>query len=320
MNTFPGFNNRLAILKDRSVCLAKARSFFTERGVLEVDTPILSHTAPIDVHIDILRVLLPHDQLGYLHSSPEYAMKRLLIEGLGDIYQLGHVFREGEFGALHNPEFTMAEWYRIGVAYNTFIEETLEFVRCFLGKLPSEALSYREALLRYADIDYLLASKDDLLARIKHYHIDLHGDPRSWKRGALLDLLLSFVVEPHLGQEKLTILCDYPASAAALACTRYKGDEHVAERFEVYYQGIELANGYHELADPAELRRRFEEANTIRQSSGKVPLPIDEHFLSALERGLPDSCGVAVGFDRLMLLRHRAKNLHEILPFTWDFV
>ncbi len=320
MNTSLECSHRIEVLKDRAACLAKARAFFADRGVIEVDTPILSHTAPVDEHIDVLRVLLPKEKLAYLHTSPEYAMKRLLVEGIGDIYQLGHVFREGEVGARHNPEFTMAEWYRVGMEYAPFIEETLDFVRCFVGNLPSESISYRESLLHYAGIDYLNASKTDLLECVKRHNIALNEDAGEWEREILLHLLLSFVVEPHLGQDKLTVLCDYPASEAALARTQRKGDELVAERFEIYYQGVELANGYHELSDPIELRRRFEEANQTRLAAGKNTLPIDENFLTALEKGLPECCGVAVGFDRLMLLRHQAKSLTEVLPFTWETI
>lgn len=294
--------------------LAEARLFFAKRDVLEVDCPVLSRSACIDLHIEVMSAQLEREKV-YLHTSPEYGMKRLLAAKIGDIYQISHVFRKEEVGPLHNPEFTLVEWYRLGVTFDSFIEETLDFIRLFVPKLPSSRISYREALLRYAQIDYLYASLEDLLSCAQRY--DLHPQKRDWDRDTLLQLLVSFVVEPHLGKEELTVLTDYPASQAALAQTCKKGEELVAERFEIYYRGIELCNGYHELADPQEQRKRLEEENSARAAAGKEELPLDEHFLQALEEGLPDCCGVAVGFDRLMLLRHNKTSLAEVLPFSW---
>ncbi len=312
--------SKITVLKDRAACLAKARSFFADRGILEVDTPLLSHSAPVDEHIDVFKVILPEGSFGYLHTSPEYAMKRLLAEGIGDIYQLSHVFREGEVGRLHNPEFTMVEWYRIGISYAAMIAESLDFICCFLGSLPNESISYRDALQTYAGIDYLHATHAELLQTIHRHGIVLSDEAKDWDKETLLQLLLSSVVEPHLGQKKLSVLFDYPASEAALAKTRQKNDETVADRFEIYYQGVELCNGYYELIDPLEQRCRFEEANSMRIALGKSALPIDEQFLAALEKGMPECCGVAVGFDRLMILRHQANSLSEVLPFTWDSI
>lgn len=308
--------DKVRILQDRAQMLARARAFFAGRGVVEVDCPALSRSAPIDVHIEVMPVSLLGGEVGYLHTSPEYGMKRLLAAGMGAIYQISHVFRNGEIGPLHNPEFTLVEWYR-ELSFDLFIEETLAFIRLFLQDLPSERIGYREALLRYAGIDYLSASLDDLLACVQKHEI--HPEQRSgaWDRETLLHLLMSFVVEPHLGKGALSVLTDYPATQAALAQTHWKGEEQVAERFEIYYQGIELTNGYHELTDPVEQKRRLEEANQTRRSQGKEPLPLDEHFLAALEEGLPDCCGVAVGFDRLMLLRHNKTSLEDVLPFAW---
>jgi len=312
--------DKIAVLKDRAACLAKARAFFAERGVLEVDTPLLSHAAPVDEHIEVFRVALPEGTFGYLHTSPEYAMKRLLSEGVGDIYQLSHVFREGETGRLHNPEFTMAEWYRIGIGYTAMIEESLDFIRCFLGPLPSESISYRDAFQTFAGVDYLHATPAELLQVIKTQGIALSDEAQEWDKETLLQLILGYVVEPHFGREKLTVLFDYPSSEAALARTRQKSEEVVADRFEIYYQGIELCNGYYELIDPFEQRKRFEEANYARIAMGKPALPIDEQFIAALEKGVPDCCGVAVGFDRIMLLRHKGTSLNQVLPFTWDSI
>jgi lysyl-tRNA synthetase class 2 len=309
-------SKKIAYLKDRAFLLEKVRVFFSSKNVLEVDTPILSHSSPIDEHIDIMQVDL-NGSTGYLHTSPEHAMKRLLALGIGDIYQLGHVFRLGEAGRHHNPEFTMIEWYRTKLSFPAFIEETLDLMRLFLGSLSSSYISYRQALKTYAGIDYVKASWEDLLSCASSHGIDLSYSSH-WNKESLLDLLVGSVVEPHLGKEGLLVLMDYPASQAALAKTEVKDDELVAKRFEIYYQGVELANGYLELTDCEEQRRRFMESNEKRKKLGKESLPIDEHLLSALKQGIPECCGVAVGFDRLVMLKNKTKHIEEILSFGWS--
>lgn len=302
-------------LKDRALFLQKARSFFFERNILEVDTPILSKTAPIDEHIEIMSVDLGNKELGYLHSSPEYAMKRLLSLGIGDIFQLSHVFRQGEISPLHNPEFTMAEWYRIGFSFEDFIEETIAFIQLFLPSISWNKLSYKQAFLLFAKIDPFQASEKDLFECAKRHDLDLCGGDVQDK-DTLLHLLMGFVIEPHLGKEELTVLTDYPASQAALAETKEEEGNLVAKRFEVYYRGIELANGYFELTDAGKQKMRLTESNQKRVLAGKASLPIDVRFLQALEDGLPSCCGVAVGFDRLLLLKNQASSLQEVLPFA----
>lgn len=307
---------RINVLKDRAGMLAKARQFFHDRNILEVDCPQITIAASVDAHID----LIPVHAAGhwrYLHSSPEYGMKRLLAEGIGDIYQLAHVFREGEKSDKHNPEFTMAEWYRVGYDFAQMIEETVDFIRLFVGKLPYRRISYREAFLQYAKIDYVHATFEELLDFIRTHDIPAYSALEQEDKDACLNLILGFLIEPQLGKEELCVLDYYPSTQAALAKKSQRADEQVAERFEVYYKGIELANGYHELTNAQEQRQRFIEANLHRRQLGKQMLPIDEYFLQALEKGLPDCCGVAVGFDRLMMLRHEA-SIDEVLPFAWD--
>jgi len=311
--------SKIAMLKDRALFLQKARSFFVERGVLEVDTPILSKAAPIDEHIDIMSVDLGSNCTGYLHSSPEYAMKRLLCMGMPDIFQIGHVFRQQEVGALHNPEFTMAEWYRLGVSYEDFIAETIEFVRLFLGNLPWATLTYKEAFLRFAGIDPFEACISDLLLCAQKSGLEPPSGIRDDK-DRLLHFLLGFVVEPNLGIDSLLILTDYPVSMAALAATEEKNGEVVAKRFEIYYKGIELGNGYLELTDAEKQKERLLESNQKRMEAGKSSLPVDLHFIEALFLGLPPCCGVAVGFDRLLLLKNKVPSLKEVLPFIWEEV
>ena len=304
-------SERLQILRDRAAMLARARSFFSERNILEVDCPQLTNGASVDAHIDLIPAIYQNSDIRYLHSSPEYGMKRLIVEGIGDIYQLSHVFRDGEYGHKHNPEFCMAEWYRMGISFEAMIEETLDFIRLFLGPLPSSTYSYRQ-LFQDIGIDYQHASQKELLSFLQKY-----PGIETETTESLLNLILGLIIEPKLGKNELSVLAYYPASQAALAKTLQKEDEAVALRFEIYYKGVELCNGYSELAHPKEQRARFEKANQERLQLGKQPLPLDDFFLSALEKGLPDCCGVAVGFDRLMMLRHSTATLAEVLPFDW---
>lgn len=296
--------------------LRSARNFFSERNVLEVDCPLISTMACVDAHINLISAKNAQ-QTCYLHSSPEYGMKRLISMGMGDIFQLSHVFREGEQGRKHNPEFMMAEWYRLNFSFSQMIEETLDFIRLFLGPIPSSTITYRQVFQQYADFDYVQSSTDDLLQRIQDLRILTYPGIEQEGKDALLNLILGSHIEHHLGTNELTVLAYYPASQAALAQTLQLDDELVAERFEVYYQGIELANGYHELANAQEQRQRLIESNQHRRALGKNELPIDERFLQALSEGFPDCCGVAVGFDRLMMLRHQAAHIRDVIPFDF---
>lgn len=294
------------ILQDRAHMLARARAFFAERHVLEIDTGALVKCPPNDSHIDVIRV---DQDGGFLHTSPEYALKRLLAEGIGDCYFLGHVYRKGELGLLHNPEFTLVEWYRLGISFAAMIQETCEFLFLFFGEKPIRTIGYREAFKKYVEIDPSQASLDEL-----------HRLTRSsWPRETCLYYLITHLIEPKLGRGELTVLTDFPPQEAALACVVEKNGETVAERYEIYHEGVELTNGYHELSDAEELRRRFEEKNWERQAEGKEPYALDEKFLAALKT-LPDCCGVALGFDRALMLRHKVRSIKEVLPFAWDEV
>lgn len=296
--------DRLAILQDRASMFTRARAFFAERNILEVDTGALVKCPPNDSNIDVIGV---DQDGGFLHTSPEYAMKRLLAEGIGDCYFLGHVYRKGELGSLHNPEFTMAEWYRRDISLGAMIQESCEFLFLFLGALPIETLSYARTFEQYVGIDYATVP----LAKL---HELTHS---SWPRDTCLHYLLTHQIEPHLGQGKLTVLTDYPPEEAALACVIHKNGKLVAERYEIYHRGVELCNGYHELNNAEELRRRFHQKNKARQAEGKPPYALDEKFLAALQT-LPDCCGVALGFDRALMLRHNLSSLKQVLPFSWD--
>lgn len=317
VNTFPA--SKIPFLIDRAQMLQKVRAFFAQRNVMEVDCPALSQSASIDLHIDVMTVALKNDQIGYLHTSAEYGMKRLIAAGIGDIYQISHVFRDGEVGPLHNPEFTMTEWYRLGMSFEEMIAETIDFIRLFVGDLPFRLMNYRQVLKHYLSIDYFTVSLTELLHRAKALGLDLPNEARTWDRDTLLQLLVGFVIEPQLGNDELFVLNHFPASQAALSKTiSFPDGEQVACRFEVYYQGIELANGYHELTDAMEQRRRFEASNQARVNAGKDALRIDERLLEVLELGLPDCCGVAVGFDRLLMLKNKESALKNVLPMTWE--
>lgn len=284
--------SKVDILYDRAFMMKKARSFFEEREIIEVDVPLLTQYAPIDCHIDLVESCCMGKK-SYLQSSPEYGMKRLLSLGLGDIYQLSHAFRDGESGERHNPEFMMVEWYRINISFEEMMRETILFLNLFLDEQEVEILPYKNAFNKYSGRDILSITHDR-------------------------DIFFANEVEPYLGQCGLTVLIDFPPEEAALARMREKEGEKIADRFEIYYQGMELANGYRELTDPKENKKRLEEANEKREMLNKKRYPMDLHFLSALEKTLPDMCGVSCGFDRLMMLRHKAKNISEIIPFSWE--
>ncbi len=300
--------------------LSQARAFFDSRGVLEVDVPILSPQASIDQHIDLIPATFNHETTLYLHTSPEYGMKRLLAEGSGDIYQLSHVFRDGEESQKHQPEFMMCEWYRVGMPFQKLIDETVDFVRLFLGNLHVSQKTYRETCLHYAGIDPYTSSMEDIHAFLINKGIQPYQGVLEEGKDAVLNILLTHLIEPSLGTNEIFVLSHYPSSQAALATTVMQEGYPVAERFEVYFKGLELANGYHELADPVEQEKRLHEANQGRIKLGKKALPIDYHFLNALKKGLPPCSGVAVGFDRLMMLKLEAQTIQEVvaLPFSLD--
>ncbi len=309
--------HKVKLLRDRADMLRTSREFFSERGVCEVDCPMMSRFASVDIHIDLVRAYAgTPPETHYLHSSPEYAMKRLLVDGMGDIYQLGHVFRDNEYSMRHSTEFTMAEWYRFGFTFSQMIEETVNYIRLFLGKLPVVEMSYEEVFKKYAGIDYRKDTEKKLLQFLRDKGVDPYQNIMEEGRDAYLNLILGVVIEPNLGLNEIFVMNYFPASQSMLSKTCVKDGAKVAERFEVFYKGYELANGYHELTNATEQRKRLIGANKHREKLGKDPLPIDELFLAALEKGLDDCCGVAVGFDRLMMLRHGVDDIAEILPLS----
>lgn len=242
-------------------------------------------------------------------------MKRLLSKQSGDIFYLGHVWRHEDAGRKHSPEFLMAEWYRVGFSFEEMMEETLDFIETIITPRPRHALSYQKAFQQHLNLDPFSASKEELL----HACSDIEGYPlHQSSTDDLLNLLLALKIEPHFDEAALTVLYHYPPSQAALARHTTSNGNLVAERFEIYSGGLELANGYHELADPIEQRKRFIQDNETRKALGKPPYPIDEAFLQALGDNFPDCCGVAVGVDRLLMLREQAEAISDIMPISWN--
>lgn len=302
-------------LRLRAGLLKKIRTFFEVRAVLEVDTPALSRAAATDRHLASFRVGSERGGRFYLHTSPEFPMKRLLAAGAGDIWQLCKVFREGEAGRLHNPEFTLIEWYRLGFDQHRLMHEVHELLDELLPDASSTAeyLTYREAFRQHADLDPFNCSKQDCMRMLQNSgrHVPVEGD---LDQDGWLDLVAGDMVYPALGRGRLTFIYDYPANQAALARVR-AGNPPVAERFEVFFDGIELANGFHELADVQEQRQRFESDREYRRARGLPEVPLDENLLAALESGLPDCAGVALGFDRVLMLAAGAHSLDEVIAF-----
>lgn len=303
-------------LVGRAAILARIRAFFAARHILEVETPLLCAAPPAESHIQPIHCQHPLAENGcrhYLHTSPETAMKRLLAAGSGAIYQLCHTFRHGEAGALHNPEFTMLEWYRPHWGYRQLMDEVATLVGEILPIPPPLPLSFREAFQRWLGLDPHNAS-DAALERAAHGL----NPPAALDRDGLLDFLLTTIIEPRLCELAAAVfLYDYPASRAAMAEID-PGPPATARRFELYVHGVELANGYQELTDPLEQSRRLTEANHHRQANGLPPLPTDHHFLEALRTGLPPCAGVALGVDRLVMLGLGARRLQEVMAFPAD--
>jgi lysyl-tRNA synthetase class 2 len=309
-------------LRLRAELLRRAREFFGGRGFLEVETPLLSADVVVDRHLDPLSVVLPRDPRRpsegrrlWLQTSPEFAMKRLLAAGATAIFQVAKAFRAGEQGPLHNPEFTMLEWYRAGDDYAAGMQFLSEFCQAMLGGPAPEQVSYSEAFVRFAGFEPHGATSADLEKIARNSRIaapaGLGRDKDAW-----LDLLLVERVQPQLGIECPAIVYDFPASQAALAQVRRDASGHeVAERFELFVRGIELANGYHELLDAEVLRARAKVANRQRQADGRPALPEESRLLAAMEHGLPPCCGVALGFDRLAMIAAGASRLEEVIVF-----
>jgi lysyl-tRNA synthetase class 2 len=306
-------------LRRRAAILADVRRFFAERDVLEVETPVLIGASAADPNLASFSLAYtgpgaPTSGRLWLQTSPEFAMKRLLAAGSGCIYQICRAFRVDERGRRHNPEFTMIEGCRLGFDHHRLMEEVTTLAARILGSRPVEVVSYRDAFQRLADIDPFECSVADLKACAAARQIPLPGLPDA-DRDGWLDLLFSEIVAPCLGRGTFSYVCDFPASQAALARLRPEAGIEVAERFELFIDGMEIANGYHELTDPGEQRRRFEQERAHRQATGQPESSVDERLLAAMASGLPECAGVALGFDRLVMLAVGAERIDEVMTF-----
>lgn len=305
-------------LRQRAQLLVTLRQFFAGRNVLEVETPLLCASGVTDPALEPLTVASGQSLCGdrrYLQTSPEYAMKRLLAAQGEPIYQLCKAFRDGEAGSRHSPEFTLLEWYRPGFDMHRLMAEVAELVVTCLGELPTMTVTYRQLFLDELQVDPFTASEQALQETAQAY-IDsagLEGNRDLW-----LDLLMSHVIEPRLADRGMYFVHDYPASQAALSQVEEQDGVAVGRRFELYVNGMELANGYCELTDAAEQRRRFEADNNKRRAAGQPEHPVDERLLAAMAHGVPACSGVALGVDRLLMLRLGKTDIREVLAFDWE--
>ncbi|MEP4486123.1 MAG: EF-P lysine aminoacylase EpmA [Halioglobus sp.] len=307
----------LAQLRSRSALLSQVRQFFAQREVLEVETPLLCSFGVTDPSLEPLKVQQGASLSGgerYLQTSPEYAMKRLLAQYPEPIFQISRAFRDGEAGARHNPEFSLLEWYRPGWNHHQLMEEVAQLCMACLGEKPVSRYTYRELFLFFLNVDPFVET-DAALRALAGEHIDIGS--MEGERDLWLDLLLSHLIEPQLRASGLCFVYDYPASQAALARVDTTGEYDVGHRFELYVDGVELANGYWELADAREQRVRFEADNARRRNVGQPERPIDPYFMEALEAGFPDCSGVALGVDRLLMLQTGCEDIRDVLAFDW---
>jgi lysyl-tRNA synthetase class 2 len=302
-------------LRLRAQLLQRARVHFEATATLEVETPVLVRSAVTDVHLESLEVRCADGRrAGFLHTSPEYAMKRLLCAGAPDLYQVTRVFRDGERGRNHNPEFTMIEWYRLGVDHLALMRDVETLVRALLEPLrsvgPTTHVTYAGAFEAELGVDPLTVRTAELSGALAQKGIDVPATLRD-DRDGMLDLAMATLVAPRFADDRLTFVRDFPASQAALA--RLRGP--VASRFEAFWGGLELANGFHELGDAVEQSRRFADDAARRLARGQPPREIDPAFLAALAAGLPPCAGVALGFDRVVMVAAGAQRIDDVVAF-----
>ena len=311
-------------LTARANMLKTIRDFFTQHQVLEVETPTLSQAAVTDIHLQCFKTQFIGPNISnkplieggvplYLLTSPEFQMKRLLAAGSGCIYQIAKVFRNEESGRFHNPEFTLLEWYRVGFDHHQLMDEMQTLLMLILECGPLTRCTYQEAFLAHLDVDPLSASISQLKQAGAHLQLGDVLDNEADK-DTILQLLFCVAIEPNIGQEVPCFVCNFPASQAALARIN-KVDERVADRFEVYYKNVELANGFHELNNSQEQLKRFQGDNQLRLKMGLPAMPIDQRFVDCLDH-LPDCAGVALGLDRLLMLASKQSHINDVLSFS----
>ncbi|MGK0289354.1 MAG: lysyl-tRNA synthetase class 2 [bacterium] len=310
----------IQVLQKRSNFTKKVRLFFEERSLLEVETPTISQFPALDLHIDPFKSSFSTtNNPCYLITSPEYHMKRLLSAGSGSIFQICKAFRNGESGSKHNPEFTIIEWYRIGWNHHQLMDEVNDLLQTLLKTQEAKKTTYEEAFQSHLQIDPFTVTQDQFLSYCRSIN---HTPPNDFQkqvvsRDELLNYLMGIFIEPELGKSQPEFIYNYPSSQANLAQINID-DPRTSARFEVYYHGYELCNGFYELSDPREQERRFKQENQLRAKEGKEVFPIDSFFLDALEHGMPSCAGVAVGFDRILMLALGKKSIDEVISFAWE--
>ncbi|GAJ78173.1 MULTISPECIES: elongation factor P--(R)-beta-lysine ligase [Vibrio] len=307
-------------LRQRATLIASIRQFFADRQVMEVDTPAMSHATVTDIHLHTFQTEFvgPGYADGsklFFMTSPEFHMKRLLAAGSGCIYQINKAFRNEENGRYHNPEFTMLEWYRVGFDHHKLMDEMDDLLQLVLKCGAAQRMTYQQAFIDVLGVCPLEGSMTELKTAASKLGLSDIAEPEE-DRDTLLQLLFSVGVEHKIGQDVPAFVYDFPASQAALAKINPQ-DHRVADRFEVYFKGIELANGFHELDNPKEQLARFEQDNAKRLDMGLKPQPIDYHLISALEAGLPDCAGVALGIDRLIMLALGCDHIDQVTAFPF---
>ena len=305
----------LEVLRLRAQLLQRARAYFESSGALEVETPVLVRAAVTDVHLESLAVNRSDgERVGFLQTSPEYAMKRLLCAGAPDVFQVAHVFREGERGRRHNPEFTMIEWYRLGMDHFALMNDVESLLRTLLEPLrsvgPTAHVTYAAAFESALGVNPLEAATADIEAAARRAGLDIPPGVAS-ERDSLLDLAMATLVTAGFPEDRVTFVRDFPASQAALA----RVDGPVAARFEAFWGSLELANGFHELDDAREQALRFETDAAARRARGQPARTMDQSFLAALAAGLPPCAGVALGFDRVVMVAAGARHIDEVIAF-----
>lgn len=311
----------LVNLNERAALLAQLRAFFSDRAVLEVETPLLSQATVPDPGIEVFPVPAAGSEATprYLQTSPEFAMKRLLAAGAGDIYQISKAFRQGEAGRHHNPEFTLLEWYRVGWDHAALMREVAELLSAVLGSKGWQVWPYRALFAELLNIDPMADGDSRAVPEswLSVARTRLGDVPQDLDRDAFLDLLMSHCIEPTLGGWGVVFVTDFPPSQAALARKTRVASHTVAARFECYVQGRELANGYWEQSDVSSLAQQLEADNVRRRYRQLPKRPIDQRLLAAHEHGLPDCAGVALGVDRLLALKLGADSLADVISFAW---
>lgn len=307
-------NANLKVIRQRAILYRDIRHFFAVRGVWEVDTPLLSSATLPESTIELVHTHYQGTKQLFLQPSPEAFMKRLLAAGSGAIYQITHAFREAEEGHWHNPEFNLLEWYRPNFDQKRLIDEVIQLLHQVLGYQTTNYISYCTLFEQQTGLHPLHTSLAELQTYITQFNVH---NAQALDRDTCLQLIMCTHIEPQL--EKMTVVFDFLASQSVLA--RYKPENPLlAERFEIYVKGLELANGFQELTDPIEQRQRFEQVLSKRRQLQQSTYPLDERFLTALHSGLPECAGVAVGLDRLLALRVGASRIDEVLTFAIDRV